>query len=243
MEKQIYVLVGNYGCGKTELSLNMAIQAARAGKKCALVDVDIVNPYFRSGFHKELLDKEGIKLIAARQTLEAADVPVVAPEVLTAFDSDFDLVLFDVGGDPVGATALGQYLHKFQQIKSTNLKVIFVVNVFRPLTQTVEDICEMLEKIQNASRLKVTTLFNNAHLVNETTLQHLKQGNIILQSVAKRMQLPIQYYGIKKGLYAMFNRQELDKLQGKPVLLDTYTRLEWIDFIPDKQKGRLAEYR
>ena len=47
-EKQYLVLTGNYGSGKTELALNLAMQFARK-YKTTLVDLDIVNPYFRSG--------------------------------------------------------------------------------------------------------------------------------------------------------------------------------------------------
>ena len=45
---RILVLVGNYGSGKTEISLNLALKLARRGEKVTLVDLDIVNPYFRS---------------------------------------------------------------------------------------------------------------------------------------------------------------------------------------------------
>ena len=43
----VIVLIGNYGSGKTELALNFAFQAARAGKKVELIDLDMVNTYFR----------------------------------------------------------------------------------------------------------------------------------------------------------------------------------------------------
>ena len=41
------VLAGNYGSGKTELSLNLALKAAKTAST-VLVDMDIVNPYFRA---------------------------------------------------------------------------------------------------------------------------------------------------------------------------------------------------
>ena len=57
--KRFTVVTGHYGCGKTNLSINLALDlageraAARgmaAGDETAvtLVDLDVVNPYFRS---------------------------------------------------------------------------------------------------------------------------------------------------------------------------------------------------
>ena len=48
-DKRFIVLTGNYGSGKTELALNLALYYANAGMRTTLVDLDIVNPYFRSG--------------------------------------------------------------------------------------------------------------------------------------------------------------------------------------------------
>ena len=45
---RIKILVGHYGSGKTELALNMAKSIHDAGHRTALVDLDIVNPFFRS---------------------------------------------------------------------------------------------------------------------------------------------------------------------------------------------------
>ena len=51
------VLAGNYGSGKTEISLNLAVRAAKEGKRTMLVDLDIVNPFFRSSEHEEYLKR------------------------------------------------------------------------------------------------------------------------------------------------------------------------------------------
>lgn len=232
MKKKYYVMIGSYGSGKTELSLNLAIQNAREGRKTALVDLDIVNPYFRSAFHDELLKEHGVKLIASQYTLEASDVPVVTPEVLSAFDHSFETVVFDVGGDPVGATALGQYYHRFQMIPPEELEILFIVNTRRPLTQTVEEICEMLDKIQLTSRLKVTGLVNNTNLAAESDLELLDEGQELLGQVSECLQIPIRYYGVQKKLYRESAENETGRYQGNPILLDLYTRLEWLDFVP-----------
>lgn len=45
--KKYLIIIGNFGSGKTELALNIAFEAAET-KKVTFVDLDIVNPYFRS---------------------------------------------------------------------------------------------------------------------------------------------------------------------------------------------------
>lgn len=232
MSKKIRVLVGSYGCGKTELSLNLAVAAARRGEKTALVDLDIVNPFFRSGFHGEMLEKEKVHLITSEYTLEASDVPVVSPEVNAAFDDDYDTVIFDVGGDPVGATALGQYRHRFMRVPPEDLEILFIVNTRRPLTQTVEDIEEMLDKVQGCSRLAATALVNNTNLAGETDAGLLLEGQKILKRVSEDLGIPIKYFGVKETIYGDSKELLKECCEGEPIKINIYTRLGWLDYKP-----------
>ena len=50
--------------GKTNLSLNLAYDAAARGAQVTLVDLDVVNPYFRSSDHADALAAQGVRLIA-----------------------------------------------------------------------------------------------------------------------------------------------------------------------------------
>ena len=47
-DERITIFTGHFGSGKTEVAVNYARQTARAGKKTAIVDLDIVNPFFRT---------------------------------------------------------------------------------------------------------------------------------------------------------------------------------------------------
>ena len=47
-EYRFLVLTGNYGSGKTEIALNTVLEYATR-MSTTIVDLDIVNPYFRSG--------------------------------------------------------------------------------------------------------------------------------------------------------------------------------------------------
>ena len=60
--KKTYVLIGNFGSGKSEISINFALNARQEDKKTVLVDLDIVNPYFRSAERKDMLEENGVKL-------------------------------------------------------------------------------------------------------------------------------------------------------------------------------------
>lgn len=68
--KNVKVLIGNYGSGKSELALNFAIRAAARGDRTELLDLDMVNTYFR-------LTERG-KLVEQKETLVSPTLPVPA---------------------------------------------------------------------------------------------------------------------------------------------------------------------
>ena len=48
LDVPVAVVCGHYGVGKTNLSLNIALDAAQAGRAVTVIDLDVVNPFFRS---------------------------------------------------------------------------------------------------------------------------------------------------------------------------------------------------
>ena len=52
----VTVVVGHYGAGKTNFSVNLAIDLADAGSRVTLIDLDVVNPYFRATEQRALLE-------------------------------------------------------------------------------------------------------------------------------------------------------------------------------------------
>ena len=87
MDKQarITVICGHYGCGKTNLTLNLALEAAEKGEKVTVADLDIVNPYFRSSEYGGLLEEHGVKLIAPVFAGTTLDTLHFAPGALFHF--------------------------------------------------------------------------------------------------------------------------------------------------------------
>lgn len=160
MKYKIQIFSGHFGSGKTEVALNFAMNQKKLGKKVTIVDFDIVNPYFRTNDAKNVLTENGIKLIANDYASTNLDMPTVPLNILSVFEED-SVVIFDVGGDDDGALALGQYKQYFDKY---GYEMHLVVNTKRPLTENCEDLLEIAQRIEKASRLTFTDIYNNTNL-------------------------------------------------------------------------------
>ncbi|HEY8464184.1 MAG TPA: ATP-binding protein, partial [Bacillota bacterium] len=82
MSHRLTIICGAYGSGKTEFAMAYAVKKAAAteGKaKTGLVDLDIVNPYFRSRDLATELEAEGVMVVSTPAGLETADLPALSP--------------------------------------------------------------------------------------------------------------------------------------------------------------------
>ena len=58
---------------------------------------------------RNVLMKNGIKVVANNYASSNVDMPTMPLDILSVFNNDNSVVVFDVGGDDDGALALGQY--------------------------------------------------------------------------------------------------------------------------------------
>lgn len=163
----------------------MAIAAAAA----CIVDLDIVNPYFRASDVTQMLRSRGIEVISPRFANTNLDLPSLPPEIYSVFLKEGP-VIFDVGGDDDGAVALGRFKRQFDDV---GYEMYMVVNTLRPLTSSADEIIAMLRGIEYSSRLKVTGLINNTNLMGDTVVSHIIEGQKILENVSRETFLPIKY--------------------------------------------------
>ena len=63
--KRICVIIGHYGSGKTNFAVDLAIKSADSGYKTNIVDLDIVNPYFRTADFKNMFENKGISMTSS----------------------------------------------------------------------------------------------------------------------------------------------------------------------------------
>lgn len=126
--KKVKVLIGNYGSGKSELALNFAMQSAARGERTELIDLDMVNTYFRLTERGKMVEQKEIRLVSPNFACSGIETLSLPAEVQSAFVLDWDSVIFDVGGDDVGATALGRYHQDFVDLPEGSLEVLNVVN-------------------------------------------------------------------------------------------------------------------
>lgn len=190
MDKQIHIFAGHFGSGKTEVALNFARKQHSRGKSVVIIDIDIVNPYFRTNDAAQFLNKHGIRLISNGYASTNLDMPIVPAEVLGVFDSDDEIVIFDIGGDCDGAYALGQYFDLFLQ---HGYKMHYIVNTKRPLTASCDDLLEVAGEIEKASRLKFTDIYNNTNLAAQTTASVLLSGEDIVTELSDKMGIPVSF--------------------------------------------------
>ena len=178
------VFTGNYGSGKTEISLNLALSTK--GETTTLVDLDIVNPYFRTGEKADMLRQSGIRVLMPTYAMTTVDIPALPAEIQSVFERPSDRVIFDVGGDDTGAAALGRYYPSFMKYRDETI-VALVINCMRPLTQSSEEIIELAERIQNRGRMKIDMLINNTNLADQTTPDMIEHGEKTVIACSSKM--------------------------------------------------------
>ena len=186
--KRINIICGHYGSGKTNLAVNLAVDLRRQGRDVTLVDLDIVNPYFRSADFTAALEAGGVRVISPMFANSNVDIPAITGEVYSVFEPGAGTVIIDVGGDDAGAAALGRYAAMVPQDDYT---LLCVLNARRYLTRSAQEAADILREITFASRITATGLLNNTNLGPDTTAQTVRESVPYAQEAAELTGLPL----------------------------------------------------
>jgi hypothetical protein len=203
--ERLVLVTGGFGSGKTEVSVNLSLLLADAGREVRIVDLDVVNPYFRCREARGLMERHGIRVLAPPGAQVLADLPIVLREVRAALDPPAGAVtIVDVGGDEAGARTLGSFR---ASVDDGRYELWQVINSRRPFTGGAEDCLKMCRALARASRFRVTGLLANSHLLEETSPDTVLEGWELAREVSRRSGLPVRAVAVMERLAG---RPELD---------------------------------
>jgi hypothetical protein len=187
---RVVAFSGHYGCGKTEVAVNVALGLAGEGRPVTIVDFDIVNPYFRTADARPALEARGVRVVASRYAGTNVDVPAIPAEVNALFEAGAGMAVFDVGGDDVGAKAVSRFRDQFAAAGAAH---VFVMNAMRPMTRDQEGLTQYFHEVQDAARLPYTAVANNTHFMERTEAGDLLAGLEAAAVFAARVGLPLAF--------------------------------------------------
>ncbi|MCL2137482.1 MAG: hypothetical protein FWH40_08225 [Coriobacteriia bacterium] len=184
------IITGHYGVGKTNLALNLVKRWLPKSPNLRLIDLDIVNPYFRSSDSIEWLTANSVGLLGPSLAGTTLDAPALAhgiDEALRQASTDYP-VLVDVGGDPDGARALARYS---ASILTHDYLLVYVANFNRPEVATPQSALELMRAIEAQSKLQTKAIIGNTHLKQLTTVEQVSSTLPALLELSELSGLPL----------------------------------------------------
>lgn len=200
LNKELTIIVGGYGSGKSEVAVNLSrLMVLQSPEQVALADLDIVNPYFRSREAAERLTEIGVVPIIPPGEQRHADLPIIMPEIKGSIDRHEGRVILDVGGDDVGARVLSSLS---DALADSDYDMLLVLNAYRPFTADLEGSRKMMEAIEASSRLRFTGIIANTHMMEHTSVEDVSKGLELAKQVSKDKNIPIVFVSAIKEVAA-----------------------------------------
>ena len=168
-----YLFLGEAGCGKSEIAINLALELAAEGERPVhFFDLDMTKPLFRSRDVQDVLRNAGVEVHFQEQFYDAP-TQVGGPNVLLRDENCYTIL--DVGGDYMGASAVGVYS---PLLRRTDTAAFYVVNPFRPWSASLEHIDGVLGQVLGAAHLPLSQLqlVGNPNLGIHTTPEEVLDG-------------------------------------------------------------------
>ena len=197
---RITMLAGHAGTGKSECAVALALAAVEAGRAVTLVDLDVVNPYFRSREARSYLGERNVEVIGNSLGIDVGvDLPAIPGSVAAVLRNNRRWVVVDLGGDAVGARAIRQFR---PQIPPEDTAVWYVVNACRPGNRDVSAVVASIRSVEAEIGLRCTGLVNNSHLLEETTCRTVRYGHDLCRGVTDRTGLPVVMWAARPAVIA-----------------------------------------
>jgi len=190
LNSRVFIFLGPFGSGKTELAINFALWRRQFKEKVAIADLDIISPYFRTRDYSDYLMSKGIEVIAPPRELLHVDLPIVSPRIAGYIMNDTYELVMDIGGENDGVAVLGYMKNYLDSVKYTSF---IVLNTRRLLYRDKESILELIKRLSLRGRININYIINNTNIGRETTLDLIKEGEELLENVSHESGIPIAF--------------------------------------------------
>ncbi|MDR2672535.1 MAG: hypothetical protein LBC35_04475 [Coriobacteriales bacterium] len=226
----LITIAGHYGAGKTNLALNIARNLLCAKAHPRIIDLDIVNPYFRTSDNRTLLDSWGVELKGPAFGGSNLDAPALDAgiDTLIAQASHESPVIIDVGGDAEGSRTLARFAPDCAAV--ADKLTLAVINTCRPETASVDQNLELLAHIERSGRIHFTALVGNSHLIEYTDAAVILKSLSLLWEVSAAAGLPIQCVCVPRALLPEVERGLVAHDSGEKLRLfpvERYVKTPW----------------
>lgn len=194
--------VGEYASGKSELSINRALDLKFQGHMVTLVDLDTVEPFYTLRPIKKILEEKGLAVISySRENAFGLGETgaMLNPAARWALWREGDIIL-DIGYGVFGAQTLNLVEGANE---STELRVIAVINYTRPMTSSQ---ARIMEYINNLGR--VDAIVANTHLGDQTTTDIIEKGNREILAAAQKLNIPVDYLAVDEVMTGLIKQEE-----------------------------------
>ena len=216
-----FVFLGEAGCGKSELAVNLAMRLAEKGdKEVHFFDLDMTKPLFRSREMARPLTEKGIIVHFEEQFMDAPTT-VGGPDLILRREDCY--AVLDVGGDYIGARSIGQYAPLFRRPSTA---VYYIMNPYRPWSDTIDRIDAVLSDILTVSHLSLQELHlvGNPNLGDETTAENYLDGCRMLRETVGPYK-EIEFYCAEESL----SPSVAEEIEEWVMPMKLYFRYPWRD--------------
>ena len=186
---KVLILTGNTGSGKTEFSIQYSLFLAKQKEKINLVDLDVINVYYRSRENREMLEKLGIKIWGSSNfDYNGSDLPAISYGFESLLNEKKENVVVDLAGSINGLKLL-------TALKNKNFiyDMWLICNIYREESDSEEKIIHLIKEYENFSGFKITGIINNSNLLEYSTEEDLITAEKIILNVSYKLNIPLIY--------------------------------------------------
>lgn len=193
-----FVFIGEAGCGKSEIAVNLALHLLKEKYPVHLFDLDTTKPLFRTRDQASWLEHRGVSVHFEQQL---ADAPTIGGGVRLALRDEDTFNILDVGGDYMGARSIGGYA---PILRGDETGIYYVINPFRPWSTTLERLDGVLGQILQTAHISLDQLHlvGNPNLGADTDVRDVIDGTKMLTDMVSPYR-EVEFLCVEKRLYEL----------------------------------------